>query len=439
MRSHKVFYTIIVTVALGFTGCSTYQKQLLPTNTEIKALQKKHLSSTDRMIPAIKSLSDIAMDVISNNPDLIAMRQDLNISDALVLSTGLLSDPSVGLSLGTPFGVSGLYNALDMGINWSLASLFTRSIEVDRAQYQRNALLEQYRWQVRLRVANALVLAGRLYYYTLQNQIIAKNLALSQTLYAVTQTKTLLNDETALTQNSRKAILLDTLDSKNKMDEQIVSTRQEMNYLLGLPPSALFNIAPFEPLTLAPDPEVLFDQAIEKRHDLIALKAAYESSDAFYRRNLLAQFPSFSIGVNWSRDTSKVHTIGPSVSFDLPLWNRNKGGIALSSALREKEKESYAAALARVQSDIVILSSTYTRTQQLYQRGKVETALNHKLEKRLHDAYKSSNISMSDYAIRIYEISAQEMWMSGLKQSLFEQQIALSLSSGSNEFLGEKK
>ncbi|GEM_PF-6909044 len=436
----KKFNTLMmgIVMGIGLVGCATYQPQALPSATDIVSSSKTY-DLDKRKSSNTKSLSVIAHETQLYNPDLRAMREDLNISDALVLSAQLFPDPSVGLSIAAPLGAEGLYNALGAGIGWSLGSLFTRSSEVNRAQIERNVTIASYDWQVRLNVANALVLAGRLMSLQEQREIALNNLELSQRLSEVTVQKALRLDETMSISNSRKIMMLDALDIQAKINDQIAFTQFELNYQLGLSPTEMVKIAPFDLDEINPDPKVLFEQAVIKRNDLVARQYAYQSSDVFYQRNLLAQFPSFALTLNWSSDTSKIKTFGPSVTFDLPLWNRNQGGIALSKALRDKEKESYSAALERAYSDIFSLSDALKRNQTLHTKAKREITMNQKLIDALKKALYKGDITLIDYTIKMNEICLKELWIIGLKQTIFEQQIALSLASGSNTILGELK
>ncbi len=431
-------FTMGIVICIELVGCATYQPQVLPLAANIVSPTKMY-SIDERKNSNTKSLSIIAYEAALYNPDLRAMRQELNISDALVLGARLLPDPSVGLSIAAPLGGEGLYNALGAGIGWSLGALFTRSNEVNRAQIERNVTIASYDWQVRLNVANALVLAGRLKSLQEQREIALNNLDLSQRLSEVTAQKALLFDETMSISNSRKMMMLDALDIQAKINDQIAFTQYELNYQLGLLPSEIVKIAPFDLDEIDPDPKALFKQAVEKRNDIVARQYAYQSSDVFYQRNLLAQFPSFALTLNWSSDTSKIKTFGPSVTFDLPLWNRNQGGIALSKALRDKEKESYSAALERAYSDIFSLSDALKRNQTLYTKAKREITMNQKLIDALKKALNKGDITLIDYTIKMNEINTKELWVIGLMQSIFEQRIALSLASGSNTILGEFK
>ena len=85
------------------------------------------------------------------------------------------------------------------------------------------------------------------------------------------------------------------------------------------------------------------------------------------RRAVLAQFPSLSAGVEQARDPVEgVNSIGVNVNLTLPLFNRNRGQIAIQQATREVLRQTYQAQLdgAESQADQV-WKATQIMTAQL--------------------------------------------------------------------------
>ncbi len=54
-----------------------------------------------------------------------------------------------------------------------------------------------------------------------------------------------------------------------------------------------------------------------------------------------AQFPAITVGPTRARDTSDVNTVGFSLGITLPLFNRNRGNIAIEAATRDKLRLDY--------------------------------------------------------------------------------------------------
>ena len=88
------------------------------------------------------------------------------------------------------------------------------------------------------------------------------------------------------------------------------------------------------------------------RLDLQALRAGYEVAEAGLHVAVLEQFPNLSITLAGARDTANNWTVGPQVGFTLPLWNRNRGNIAIASATREQLKAEYEARLFQTRAEI---------------------------------------------------------------------------------------
>jgi len=89
-----------------------------------------------------------------------------------------------------------------------------------------------------------------------------------------------------------------------------------------------------------------------RRLDLQALRAGYQVAEAELHKAVLQQFPNLSLTIAAARDTANNRTIGPQVGFTLPLWNRNRGGIAIASATREQLRAEYAARLFQTRAEI---------------------------------------------------------------------------------------
>jgi outer membrane protein TolC len=79
----------------------------------------------------------------------------------------------------------------------------------------------------------------------------------------------------------------------------------------------------------------------QRRPDLLALRSGYEEQDERYRAALLGQFPRLDIGFTRGRDTSAIYTSGIAVTVTLPLFNGNRGNIAVEKATRESLYEEY--------------------------------------------------------------------------------------------------
>lgn len=89
-----------------------------------------------------------------------------------------------------------------------------------------------------------------------------------------------------------------------------------------------------------------------RRPDLRALAAGYRSEEERLREAILAQFPLVSAGVEKARSAEEgIQTIGYNVTLTLPLFNRNRGPIAIARASRAYLRQAYQARLDQSESE----------------------------------------------------------------------------------------
>jgi outer membrane protein TolC len=143
------------------------------------------------------------------------------------------------------------------------------------------------------------------------------------------------------------AALAATDTALNTATQTLATDRDQLDALLGLRPGTALAVTlpPVAPL----DPEVAA-RAIatlpERRPDLIALRFGYAQADARLRAAILTQFLPISLGASGGRDTSNVVSAGPQVTLTLPLFNHNRGGVALATATRAQLAAQFRASRA---------------------------------------------------------------------------------------------
>ena len=123
---------------------------------------------------------------------------------------------------------------------------------------------------------------------------------------------------------------------------------QALDALLGLQPDVRPRLATALRLPAIRPSEVasMIASLPQRRPDLIALQLGYQAQEARLRAAVLGQFPALTLGPNYGSDTTRVQSLGPSFSVTLPLFNRNRGTIAIQRATREQLRAEFAARLA---------------------------------------------------------------------------------------------
>ena len=90
----------------------------------------------------------------------------------------------------------------------------------------------------------------------------------------------------------------------------------------------------------------------ERRPDLLALQAGYVAEDANLRRAILMQFPLLNLAGNRARDNTGISSVGAAGTFALPIFNGNRGQIAIERATREQLRAEYQARLDQTEAEI---------------------------------------------------------------------------------------
>ena len=355
-------------------GCQSYRPQPMtgaaveaslatPTN---RALQVAAASLKNPLLPPIAldpsdglTPDEAAVVAVLLNPDLRLYRRGLGLANAQVLQAGLLPDPALVGGVDVPvFGsTSGESTAWNTGLAWDVQQLITRPARVRAA----NLALQQVRldvawteWQIavaarqavrdlsayRVERTVAVEIADRLESYVGESKAAVDRGDLTITDFAAAQTA------------ARDAEL-----RVAGIDRQIAQQRITLNAALGLPPEADVMLqeppaATTRPAEELPDAASLSANLDSRRLDLVALRRGYDSQEQAVRAAILGQFPAVNIGLNVARDTSRVGTVGPGVSIGLPIFDRNRGQIALERATRDRLFAEYGSRLFTARSDL---------------------------------------------------------------------------------------
>ncbi len=433
----------LVLLLLLLSGCVSYHplplRASLPVQTHADAqiaaaLQRAHLPRQERLsINPSRPLSGESLGLIAVllNPDLRAMRAQEGVAQAQVFAAGLLPDPQLSLSADLPSNVTaGYYNAYNMALNWSLAALFTRPADLDIARAQARSVQYQVAWQEWM-VANQVRILTRQLYYLEQQEDLARRAALTtQRLYRASQENLQAGDATITTATLRQIAWLDSQDRALALARQITKARQDLNKLLGLPPEAKLALLPPRLGATPTDPSALVAKADHQRLDLLALRAGYAAQEARVRRSILGQYPGFSIGLTKAADTSNIHTLGPSVSLDLPLWNRNRGAIAVAEATRGQLHAEYSARLFQTRAEIYTLVADLQRLAAEIAPLAREVPQLQRAEERLRRAASERNVTLIDYESVRSQSLAKGLQLLALQQAYAEQQAALTMAIG---------
>lgn len=350
---------------LGLAACQTYSPEPLISDpaslsAPVATVLVRDAATIDRpylrpiALDFSKPLDANAIGVLAvvGNPDLRAMRVRANVADAQLFSARLLPDPTLSLGVDQVLAGPPAVNNLTGSVGWAINELRTRGARIAQARSESQRVRLDLAWAEWQTAGKAEIQAARV--VTLEH---AATFADANRRSALSLLDRMMRaaGRGDLPPDQLQAARLSASDAAARVrtiEKDLVTARYELTRLLGLGPDQRLSLAP-PPVMEAPlNPTALFQLAASQRLDLQALKAGYLSQEAAVRLAIINQFPTLDLSINATRDTSKNLTVGPAVSLTLPLWNRNRGAIAVERATRSALRAEYDARLYQTRAEI---------------------------------------------------------------------------------------
>lgn len=427
------------------SACTSYAPQALPTRVNLPAsaaavsvhpaqLPFRQLT-THIYNPADGLDSDeVAMLAVANNPQLRAARDALGVARAQAFSAGLLPDPQLdyGADHPTNYVPGGAYNSYGTVLTYDVNALLLRSSRKQAAEYEAQRVNDDLLWQEWQVVSQARLLFARL----LAQDALMQSLQRSRTLLSGRYQASRL----ALAQGNATAdfvgsdlLALQVVDRQYRdLERARLQNRAALNAVLGLAESVeLHLVAETSPPAL--DVAALqanIPQLLQQRPDIRALQAGYQSQEEKFRGAVLAQFPALNVGVTRARDNTGIDSLGFAISLSLPIFNRNRGNIAIAKASRKKLYDEYQERLNSADSEIALALQNLPLLQAQLARTELGSTDLQTLAQRATAAYRAGNLTAPDYVrIRTALLDKQNEAIN-LRESLEEQRIALTTLLG---------
>lgn len=354
-----------ILLALPLAACATYTPHPLsetpavldaPTSAALTAaaatIRRPYLTPTTIDLAAPLDPDAVATIAVIANPDLKALRAKAGVADAQAFAARLLPDPtfSAGVHpiLSGPDPFTELVGALGLDIN----ALRTRTVRAQAARAQADQARLDLAWAEWQTVGQARIQAVRVLGDESAVALDGHTLAAQQKLLRQTLDALGRGD---IAGDRAQAARTAANDAQTKLATDmaaLATARSALNALLGLPPATQLRLTDPALPPPPPDAAALFALGRDKRADLAALRTGYAAQEAAVHKAILDQFPALNLTIDATRDTTGNKVLGPTVDFTLPLWNRNRGGIAVERATRAQLKAEYDARLFQTRADI---------------------------------------------------------------------------------------
>lgn len=430
--------SFVLASALLLAGCATYQPLPLATHVQApESIADIKVDTSTLVLPPLRhhvfnprhglDMTDVAILAVVNNPQLKLARDERGIAHAQAFAARLLPDPVLDLARGFPIGGRAETSAYSFGISYGLGALLTHSLTVDAASASaREVDLNELwmEWQV-AGAARQLFVQSRFETQTLT--VLRKETTLLQQHHAQLLQAHTQGDVSLAEVDADLANLQAAQTRRNTIQRKLLKTQQAMKALLGLSPHAELDLTEPAKVPTVSAAEVARDLAAlpRRRPDLLALAAGYRSADARYRQAIQQQFPAIQVGFTRARDADAISTRGFQISLTLPLFNRNRGHIAIAKATRQELHDAYSVRLMTAQADIEHI----LQDQKLLQQQRVELqrslASATKTVAEVHVIAKPGDVSEASELRLEVDAFDRRLDMLTLDETLLEQDVAL--------------
>lgn len=425
-----------VLAALSLCACAVYRPAPLSEAVAPILAQPDFTAAPTPLKPIPIDLSQpltpaaLGLIAVYANPDLKAARAKAQVAEAQVFEAGLLPDPS--LTFGTDQILSGpdTSNAFTAQIALDLNALRTRPVTRQAARRTRDQARLDLAWQEWQTAGQARLLAARIAGLTEALALDVQTRDATAAMLTRVLNAAARGDVKADEIEARRLAASDASDKTRLAERDLDAARHDLNRLLGVRPETRIAIVADRPMALALDAEALFAKARAQRLDLHALEAGYDSQEAATRKAVMDQFPNLQLTLTRSQDTTGNQTLGPSVNFSLPVWNRNAGGIAMARATRAQLRAEYAARIFATRADIADLVAGLNLARRQRDELAAQVAPLSRIAEASAQAAERGDIALAASDAARQSVVDRQIALVSLDQSLAEQSIALELAVG---------
>lgn len=435
MRLNRIIGLFVTAI---LSACATYTPQKLPIQVNLATSASAISVSPAELTFSVRThifnptdgldSDEIAMLAVVNNPQLKQARDGLGIVQAQSFAAGLLPDPQLGITFDHPTnGSVGNTNAFNFAPSFDVNALLLRSSRVNAANAEERRVNLDLLWQEWQVVSQARLLFTRI---TAQ-QALLKHLQLSNGLlsdrYQQSQQALAAGNVTLDIVSADLAVLQNVGRQLSELERSHLQNRASLSGLLGLAVDAPLKLDG-NSILVEIDPNGVrtsLEKRLNQRPDIQALQAGYSSQEEKFRGAVLAQFPALNIGITRARDTSGLYTLGFGLSLSLPIFNANRGNIAIEKTTRKKLFDEYQDRLNSSYSEIITSLKNLSLLQTQLQQTRQTVVELDKAARQSKAAYVAGNMIASDYVHLQIALMDKQTEAINLQEALMEQSIAL--------------
>ncbi len=350
----------------ALSGCASYNARPLPVSADLAtALPALSVAPDWPVVPAIRfspidpetglSESQAAQLAVLADPELKTLRAQIGVAQAQALAAGLPPDPLLTLSSAQVLSTGPrLGNPLALSIGEDIGRLITLGDARQAAAQHLGSIDYQVLWREWLVAQRARQLWVNIRSVDAATPLLRQQIRLYRRALDASGRAAAAAAVTPLALAPWRSALLHAEVMRADAQRRRSAAQASLRLLLGLAAQAALPLAGRMQGQLPAAQEIANALASlpQRRPDLLALAAGYRSADARLREQILAQFPGVSVQLSRSRDNGGVNMAGLSVGLRLPIFNGNRGNIAIARASRRVLLAQYQARLDSDTSEV---------------------------------------------------------------------------------------
>ncbi|MGH8215337.1 MAG: TolC family protein [Rhodanobacteraceae bacterium] len=365
MRIRDFAWLAVPAMAAALAGCATYHALqldngrgpahvadvMVPASSMPTRTLRTHTFDPSNGLDA----TEVAMLAVANSPQLKVERDAANVAHAQAYAAGLLPDPQLTYEhLHPTSGQPDLTSAFNLGLSYDLGNLVTRSARVAAARAGTREVDLNLLWSEWQAIAQARTLFDRVYFLRQEVARLEREQAALAPIRSSIRSALASGDLTYASASVGLNAASDVANQIANAVQQLHLAERDLHDLLGLDGGVPLDLTG-APFSVGPDAgqvqRALADMT-KRRPDLLALQAGYRSQNEKLRAAILAQFPAITVGFLRQRDTGNIYTTGFSIGLSLPLFDGNRGNIAIERATRQQLHDKYTAQLLTDRNDV---------------------------------------------------------------------------------------
>ncbi len=365
----KIFLYLTV---IAMWGCQTYkpldlslekdlerwQRQAVGVNSAAEELETIYKESLTGVL-SLKKASELALRF---NPEFVTAVKELAVAAAVAENAGLWSDPSVG------FDASRILN--DAEKKWTSGGSVGLSLPINGALRLEKKLAEKQKFaeaaslrEKRIELLRSLNSVW--FQWSALEQKIALYSEYIRTLSDIVEKSETLAVIGELDTTEVRLLSVELAEARSSLERMIKEQKRlrlEVLQLSGVHPDAPCRLMP-EMAIRNPKTGSIQDNLLKLNPELQRLQAQVESADYRYRLELRRQYPDLELSAGYDDDLEE-RSVPLGVSLTLPLWNRNRQGVAESAAARDVAVSGLKAKAALLESKVRLLCLRYSENSE---------------------------------------------------------------------------